>query len=862
MKKFLFAIIFILLGFFSFSSFAFAAKTYTIALVSGYPVTMGDASSTLCFRVTNTSTAPDTGAAIRQIDFNFSTTPTVYEFSPATTAPSGFTVDSYTTSRIEFRVVPAGSGITAGNYLDFCLVVTGPNQGSIMQDAQDVTTDTFSAVNVTLDTDFTRIGGIPIWTRKSLAISLVATPSSVGVGDTITVTMNVTNRSTATQSGITANPDPPGRTYSGGAGVTLTGGPTYSQTALTSNIDDSQTTIPVSSTSGFPSSGRIQIDNELIDYTGTTATSFTGATRGVGGTTATSHTQNTTVYGRSSLTLSSGESSTITWTFSADATGTVYFTSSAENSGVTATSKSRDSNVVVIGDFTAIVTATPLSVISGQTVTVKMTVSNNGSSTLTDITPTLTSGGTATATLSSGPTPSSISSLGVGESGIFEWEYTITGSEGQTYYFEGYATSGAQITNTSTSEEGEITQYAVTVTPSTVATGTTTNTTFTWTVYNRGGYVVKEVNIGIPLPRTSDCVATQGWGYVSDTPPANWTSTTAGTPVSSVTFSANNPVDTYGIPVGGSKDFEITFNCVPQVTSDTDYNFPVLITDKNNNQATVNTTITVTAYLLILTAYDEDCTAAAPASKPADGDSRYCMKAELTSGGSPASGKTINFSITAGLGFLSSSSVVTDSNGIATVYLTSPCSTEDVSTTVKAEYTTDTYDTETVLFTGVGGSNLSYVNDSLTFNRTSPPPTGDINPVSINTDDTGTFKLQLRNCGTTPITIQIGTLPANTTLAIRRGSADTFTLSSDVTIDAGATATLDFDSGTISSGTLQCYPFLTVNAGSGYTGTFSYYNSTQGDFIPTATFDTVTVNDGTECPPLRVIILDWREVMP
>ena len=42
------------------------------------------------------------------------------------------------------------------------------------------------------------------------------------------------------------------------------------------------TTINVDSTAKFPSSGRIIIDSELIDYTGTTPTSFTGATRGTG----------------------------------------------------------------------------------------------------------------------------------------------------------------------------------------------------------------------------------------------------------------------------------------------------------------------------------------------------------------------------------------------------------------------------------------------------------------------------------------------------------------------------------------------------------------------------------------------------
>ena len=51
-------------------------------------------------------------------------------------------------------------------------------------------------------------------------------------------------------------------------------------TTLTSNISNSATTIPVASTASFQSAGVIYIGSELISYTGKTATSFTGCTRG------------------------------------------------------------------------------------------------------------------------------------------------------------------------------------------------------------------------------------------------------------------------------------------------------------------------------------------------------------------------------------------------------------------------------------------------------------------------------------------------------------------------------------------------------------------------------------------------------
>jgi hypothetical protein len=59
---------------------------------------------------------------------------------------------------------------------------------------------------------------------------------------------------------------------------------------LSANISASATTINVTSTTGFASpTGSIWIGQELITYTGTTGTSFTGCTRGTGGTTAAFH---------------------------------------------------------------------------------------------------------------------------------------------------------------------------------------------------------------------------------------------------------------------------------------------------------------------------------------------------------------------------------------------------------------------------------------------------------------------------------------------------------------------------------------------------------------------------------------------
>lgn len=56
------------------------------------------------------------------------------------------------------------------------------------------------------------------------------------------------------------------------------------------------TTITVASTTGFPTSGYIVIESETIQYSGTSATTFTGCIRGSSGTTAATHADTTAVY--------------------------------------------------------------------------------------------------------------------------------------------------------------------------------------------------------------------------------------------------------------------------------------------------------------------------------------------------------------------------------------------------------------------------------------------------------------------------------------------------------------------------------------------------------------------------------------
>ena len=82
-----------------------------------------------------------------------------------------------------------------------------------------------------------------------------------------------------------------------GWGAGLWGGSTNGALAntLSSGINNSVATIPITDASSFPTSGTILIDNELITYTGKSSNDLTGATRGASGTVAASHSNGVSV---------------------------------------------------------------------------------------------------------------------------------------------------------------------------------------------------------------------------------------------------------------------------------------------------------------------------------------------------------------------------------------------------------------------------------------------------------------------------------------------------------------------------------------------------------------------------------------
>jgi len=84
--------------------------------------------------------------------------------------------------------------------------------------------------------------------------------------------------------------------YSPAWGLGSTVNVSNASTTTSGSINSSVTTINVASTSGFPTTGTILIDSEVITYGGVTGTSFTGCTRAAQSTTAASHNSGVTVY--------------------------------------------------------------------------------------------------------------------------------------------------------------------------------------------------------------------------------------------------------------------------------------------------------------------------------------------------------------------------------------------------------------------------------------------------------------------------------------------------------------------------------------------------------------------------------------
>ena len=108
-------------------------------------------------------------------------------------------------------------------------------------------------------------------------------------------------------------------------------------TTLTGNITNVQTTIPVGSTTGFSAVGSLIIGAELITYTGITATSFTGCTRGAAGSPNKAHSLGDAVNGAQTAT--------------ANTSTTLQLNTTTHSNGVTLNTSTSEISVAVGGTY-------------------------------------------------------------------------------------------------------------------------------------------------------------------------------------------------------------------------------------------------------------------------------------------------------------------------------------------------------------------------------------------------------------------------------------------------------------------------------------------------------------------------------
>jgi hypothetical protein len=431
-----------------------------------------------------------------------------------------------------------------------------------------------------------------------------------------------------------------------------------------------------------------------------------------------------------SATLDPGEQQVFISTYRASSDGVVVFSGSASNGPAQVTSPAAVSNGVVIGDHTAQIQVSSTEVISGQQIQVVLTLTNNGTDSLTGVVPNISTTGTATMLLDSGPVPAGIGVLQPGNSANFQWTYTVTGNIGDTFQVSGWGSSNTLTSNTATTPWGSISAYSAMVNPDNVTSGDT-GISLNFTVFNNGGRDVKKVRISTPT----------GWFYQTSTPPPGWSAGSAGNPTQ-VSFTTSSDF----IPIGESKSFGLTFTSVPTVLSPTPYNFLVELWDTGQSQlntdprGAVETTVTVTPYQMVLAAVPGAGISGTPI---ADGFQYYDITATLTNGGNPVSGAAIQF--TSDLGALGSGSAVSDNLGRAVNTLTGPLSLTPVSATVTATYL-GAEDSIILLFQSYTGMSLDYVPGTLGPTAVSPGDTGVIFAVTV--INTGISTVTLDNTST------------------------------------------------------------------------------------------------------------------
>jgi hypothetical protein len=239
--------------------------------------------------------------------------------------------------------------------------------------------------------------------------------------------------------------------------------------------------------------------------------------------------------------------------------GTTVAQVRAVNGGNTTTSQVADTPMVNVGPLVASVDLDNAEAFTGETVQVRMTVTNTSTDSLVDVRPrSLVSLGSATLTALSGPTPASVSRLSPGASTHFVWRYQVSGAAGGDYLFQAQVDATRNGTalagNLVDSERGRIVEQRVRVSPAALAVNAT-NQTFAYTVQNRGTRPIIQVQLLRPAANyfiASSIPAVPGWTMSRNN--------TTGV----LTWDANTAA---GIPVGQERTFSVVYSSLGSATA-------------------------------------------------------------------------------------------------------------------------------------------------------------------------------------------------------------------------------------------------------------------------------------------------------
>src|SRR5574341_737177 len=503
------------------------------------PVTMGTTGS-LTYQIANQNTGGNTGERIYEVRFRMQGGRST--FSSSTAAPAGWTRTGYSSTSVTFRATSWANAIPTGSSLNFVIVFnfrsTSPDTNELLRDIRTRFTGSTGGPpfsNYGSDTDSNQGG----WTLRSLAITSFQTTDLAGVpvsavayGTPFRLVMTIRNNSTTTQTAVVSNPPAPG----------LVGG---------------------SLNPGAPSS---------------------------------------TVYNPSPLNLAPGASGTITFTYTAPSgtPGTIQFTASARNGANNATSLTALSNVLTVSPLSVGIAVTPSCLFTGDTATFTMTVTNNTGSAVSNVTPSALTRFTvngASIGAFTGPSPPSVNPLASGASARFTWTAVVTGTvpasgPKPSFYVTGSATanSGVIVTPAATSNQEDIDEYIVSVTPSSTN-ASSTNEELLWTVSNRGCGAVDSVSISIDA----------AWTYANDAYSAvdisavNTVETWSASAPNPVVFTAA-PTAAERLPIDFSGDYSLVFSVLPVVPEVSTFTVTIIDVAIPPNTRTVPTSVHVNAF--------------------------------------------------------------------------------------------------------------------------------------------------------------------------------------------------------------------------------------------------------------------------